>query len=147
MRALAFVPLIVVLLAAPSWAALGESVDSVAADQQRLRGELSSTVGDGFSIHEIRATDGTVVREYSSPEGQVFAVSWRGPVVPDLAHLLGAHFAEFQRAVQSRVRRHGPLVVRTGQLVVEMGGHMRAFRGRAYLPQAVPAAVSAAVVR
>ncbi len=147
MRVLPFVPLVLVLLASPSWAALGESVDSVAADQQRLRGELRSTAGDGFSIQEIRSADGTVVREYASPEGQVFAVSWSGPVVPDLAHLLGSHFAAFHQALQSRVRRHGPLVVRTGNLVVEMGGHMRAFRGRAYLPEALPAAVSAAVVR
>jgi hypothetical protein len=32
-------------------------------------------------------------------------------------------------------------------LLVESGGHMRAFRGRAYLPGLLPRALSAAVVR
>ena len=147
MRTLLAVVSIPFLLATPSWAALGESVDSLASDQERLRGELRSTAGDGFSVHEIRSADGTVVREYASPAGLVFAVAWQAPFGPDLPHLLGSWFAEFQRAAQSPVRRHGPLAVRTERLVVESGGHMRAFRGRAYLPGALPDAVSEAVVR
>ena len=135
------------LLATPCWAVLGESTDSLASDQQRLHGELRSTVGEGFSVHEIGLADGTVVREYAAPSGVVFAVSWRGPVAPDLAPLLGSYFPEFQQAAQSPVRRHGPLAVRTGRLVVEMGGHMRAFRGRAYLPGVLPDQVSESVVR
>ena len=137
----------IVMLATPSWAVLGEKAESVASDQQRLHGELRSTVGEGLAVHEITAADGTTVREYASPAGVVFGVSWRGPVVPDLAQLLGSYFPEFQQAAQSPVRRHGPLAVRTGRLVVEMGGHMRAFRGRAYLPGALPDQVSESVVR
>jgi len=138
---------IVFLGPTPAWAVLGGSVASVASDQQRLRGELRSTAADGFSIHEITAEDGVVVREYISPGGQVFGLSWRGPVRPNLAPLLGEYFPAFQKASRSAARRRGPLVVRTDQLVVEMGGHMRAFHGRAYLPDLLPATVSAAVVR
>ena len=135
------------LATTPSWAGLGESVDSLPSDQERLRGELRSAVGEGFSVHEISAADGTLVREYASPAGVVFAVSWRGPFVPDLAQLLGSYFQEFQKASQTSVRRRGPLAVRTDRLVVEMGGHMRAFRGRAYLPGALPDGVSEATVQ
>jgi len=135
------------LLATPSWAVLGESVDSLASDRQRLQGEIRSTVADGFTVHEISAADGTVVRQYGSPEGVIFAVSWQGPAVPDLAPLLGSYFVEFQQASSSPVRRRRPVVVQTDRLVVETGGHMRALRGRAYLKDAMPDSVSAAVVR
>jgi hypothetical protein len=43
--------------------------------------------------------------------------------------------------------RRAPVGLRTGDLVVESGGHMRAFRGRAYLPGLVPRELAVAVVR
>jgi Protein of unknown function (DUF2844) len=138
---------ICLVLATPSWAALGERAESVASDQQLLHGELRSTVGERFSVHEISAADGTTVREYASPDGVVFAVSWRGPFVPDLAHLLGSYFPEFQAASRFPVRPRHPVSVRTDRLVVELGGHMRAFHGRAYLPGALPDGVSESDVR
>jgi hypothetical protein len=134
-------------LTAPCWAVLGEPVESVASDQERLHGELRSTVGDRFSVHEISAADGTTVREYAAPDGLVFGVSWRGPFVPDLAQLLGPYFPAFQAAARFPVRQRHPVTVRTDGLVVELGGHMRAFYGRAYLPGALPDGVSESDVR
>jgi hypothetical protein len=119
----------------------------VASDQRHLGGERRSIAADAFSVEEIRSAMGTVVREYVGPAGQVFALSWRGPVRPDLRHLLGEHFAAFERASRSTARVRGPLVVRTGPLVVEMGGHVRDFHGRAYLPALLPDGVSQAAVR
>jgi hypothetical protein len=135
------------LLAEPSWAVLGERVDSLAADRQRLHGEMRSSAGEGFSVYEITAADGTVVRQYASTSGRVFAVSWRGPFVPDLAQLLGSYFPDFQQAAHSAVRRRGPLVARTSRLVVATGGHMRAFHGLAYIAGELPPAVPEGVVR
>ncbi len=135
------------LLAATSWAALGEPIESVASDKERLHGDLRSTLGDRFSVHEISSVDGTTVREYASPAGLVFGVSWQGPFVPDLAPLLGSYFPEFEAASRSPVRPRRPVTVRTDRLVVEMGGHMRAFHGRAYLPGALPEGVSESDVR
>ena len=137
----------VALGSSPAWAVLGQSVASVAADQQRLRGELRSRAGDGYDVHEIVTGDGTLVREYVSPVGQVFGIAWQGPTRPDLGPLLGEFFAAFQKASRTGARRRGPLVVRTDELVVEMGGHMRAFHGRAYLPLRLPGAVAQTVVR
>lgn len=138
---------ILLLFAAPTWAALGQPVASVASDQQRLGGERRSIAADAFSVEEITSASGTVVREFVSPGGQVFAISWRGPVRPDLRQLLGEHFAAFTRAAAEAGHRRHPLAVRTGELVVESGGHVRDFRGRAYLPALMPEGVSEAAVR
>jgi hypothetical protein len=135
-------------LAAPrAWATLGQPVESVAADQRFLRGEVRSTVGPDLRVDEITAPDGTSVREYVSPAGLVFAVAWSGPQTPDLARLLGSYFDEFQAATRSAVRRHHPIQVRSAHLVIESGGHVRALRGRVYLPHLMPESVSPAVLR
>jgi hypothetical protein len=147
MRTLVLASSIVLLSGTPSWAVLGQSAASVASDQRHLGGERRSIAADAFSVEEIHSAAGTVVREYVAPAGQVFALSWRGPVRPDLRQLLGEHFAAFERASRSTARVRGPLVVRTGPLVVEMGGHVRDFHGRAYLPALLPDGVSQAAVR
>jgi hypothetical protein len=132
---------------APAKAVLGQSVESVRSDQQRLEGQLRAVVLDGYSVQQITRGDGAVVKEFVSPGGAVFGVSWQGPTMPNLAQLLGAYFPQFQQGARSSVHRRGPLVVRSGDLVVESGGHMRAFRGRAYLTNLVPKNLSPAVVR
>jgi hypothetical protein len=138
---------VLVLGTSPAWAVLGEYEASVASDQQDLRGEVRAIVREGYKVHQITSANRTVVKEYVSPAGLVFGISWQGPTMPNLQQLLGSHFAQFQQAAQSRVRRRGPLVVRTDQLVVESGGHMRSFHGRAYVPSLLPKNISAEVVR
>jgi hypothetical protein len=135
------------LAVAPAFAVLGESVESVHSDQQHLRGQLISLARAEYTLHQIGAPDGTVVREYASPDGRIFGIAWQGPTMPDLSQLLGSHFAEFQQAARSGVRRRGPVVVRVDQLVLESGGHLRSFHGRAYLTDLLPDNVSEAVVR
>jgi hypothetical protein len=145
MRAL--LSLLTLLAAAPAWAALGEHVDSVARDGERLRGEVQERAREGYEVRQITAAGGTLVREYVAPSGLVFGVAWEGPNMPDLAALLASHYAAFRQAASSSGRRRAAVVLRTGDLVVESGGHMRAFRGRAYLPGLVPRGLAAAVVR
>jgi hypothetical protein len=139
--------LLTLLLAAPAWAALGEHVDSVARDTERLRGEVQASAREGYAVHQITAAGGTLVREYVTRSGFVFGVAWEGPSMPDLAALLGSHYAAFRQAVIASGRRRAPVVLSTGDLVVESSGHMRAFRGRAYVPGLVPPELAAAVVR
>lgn len=139
----------VVILVAPvsSWAALGRPLSSVAADHKRLGGELRSTSAGAFSVHEITASDGNIVREYASPAGEVFGVAWQGATMPNLQLLLGDSFTAFQQAAHATHQRGGPLLVRTEHLVVESGGHMRDFHGRAWLPDHLPATVTEAAVK
>lgn len=129
----------------PCYAALGGDVSSVQADQTRINASLRITQADAYSVHELRSPTGVVVREFAAPSGKVFAVAWHGPWPPDLQHLLGDYFAPFQQALQSPTRRaaHGPLFVQQGNLIVELGGHMRDFVGRAYLSDQLPTGVRA----
>jgi hypothetical protein len=131
----------------PAGAALGEYESSVSLDQQVLRGEIRQVVGQGFRLHQITSPNGAVIREYVSPEGKVFGISWQAPSMPNLRQLLGSYAAEVEQAAQSKARRGGPLIVRSNDLVFVSGGHMRFFRGRAYLPGLLPKNVSAEVVR
>jgi Protein of unknown function (DUF2844) len=133
--------------AGPAWAILGQPVASVLTDQQRMNAQLRTMANEGYRVQQIEAPDGTVVREYVSPAGMVFGVAWQGSKVPDLTRLLGAYFAVYQEALQTPMRRRGPVVVHTESLVVEMQGHMRAFSGRAYVPNLVPNDLSQEVIQ
>jgi hypothetical protein len=101
-----------------------------------------------YTMHELQSPTGMAVREYLSPAGKVFAVAWHGPWRPDLQQLLGSHFEEYLQALQAQnPRRHAPLYVHQGNLVVQLGGHMRDFIGRAYLSDQIPEGVRAEDIR
>lgn len=133
--------------ASPLWAALGQSEASVHEDRQRMAGQLKSATFSHYTVHEITAPGGMVVREYVSPAGMVFGVVWESVTMPDLSQLLGPYFSQFRDAVNTPHRHRGPLYVQAGPLVVESGGHMRAFRGRAYVTSLIPADLTKEVVR
>jgi hypothetical protein len=99
-----------------------------------------------YTVHEIQGTAGTVVREYVSSEGKVFGIAWQGPWVPDMRQLLGSYFDQYAQANQTqkgaRMRR-GPVLINEPGLVVQIGGHPRAFAGRAYVPEMLPSGVRA----
>jgi hypothetical protein len=128
----------------PAAASLGDTVASVRTDQVRLRGQLRVRSEPGYSVQEITEAMGTVVREFVSPAGVVFAVSWNGPVIPNLQQMLGSYFTQYRTAVKSeraaRMRRvgHHHVDVRTPALVVHAGGHMRHYFGIAYVPALLP---------
>jgi Protein of unknown function (DUF2844) len=152
--------LIVFLAPRSALATLGEQVQSIAADQQALGGQLRmlnqpSTGGQAlheqspassnpaYTVEQISTSAGVTVNEYLSPNGTVFAVSWRGPRPPDLSQLLGSYFAEYQTAAAAPHVQRGHLLVQTEHLVVETSGHMRDLRGRAYVPALLPPGVNA----
>ena len=129
------------------WAVLGGSAESVAADQVKLRANRKVVANRQYAVHEISRDDGTLIREYVNPEGKVFAVSWSGPVIPDLSHLLGSYNAEFQNTLHAARARREAAVVHNPDLVVESSGHMRAFYGRAYLNSMLPSGVTPETVK
>ena len=134
----------------PSRASLGRDVSSVEADRADMQGARAVTQGTGYSIEELRAPTGTTVREYVGSDGRVFGVAWQGPFIPNLRQLLGSYFDPFSQAAQAQKKGHpghGPLLVQVPGLVVESGGHMRAFYGRAYVPGMVPAGAAAEGIR
>ena len=80
---------LIAVAASPAFAALGGDSTSVQADVARMKGALRITSAAGVRVHEITTAYGTVVREYITPADKVFAVSWHGPVNPDLRAMLG----------------------------------------------------------
>ena len=102
----------------------------------------SAMDGVAMTVHESVSAAGTRVREYVAG-GTVCAVSWQGPVQPDLRHLLGRYFERYLAGARAGMSGHGHVSLRSGDLVVESHGHLRAFSGKAYLPQLLPPGVGA----
>jgi len=134
--------------AVPAVAALGGDVTSVEADRASLKGALTGFhTAQGYGVHELTTASGVHVREYLAG-GKVFAVSWQGPVIPDLRQVLGAYYATYAQAAaapHTGGRRH--FKVEQPGLVVESNGRMRAFSGRAWDPALLPANFSVADIR
>lgn len=128
------------LISAGAAASLGDNVASVQNDRVHMHAMLRVSHFSNFDVHEMQASNGTV-REYVSPAGTVFAVAWQGSAVPDMKQMLGSYFDQFQQAAKAQRLRRGPLVIQEPGLVVKMGGHMRSFSGRAYVPQFMPEGV------
>lgn len=139
------VGLMFLAMAAPGFAELGGDEGSVQVDQARIQAMRYIAHGNAYSVHEMRTSPGTVVREYVSPAGKVFAVSWQGPAIPDLRQILGPYFSHLQ-AAQSTRRARGPIAIQEPGLVLYSGGHMRSFQGQAYIPDLLPQGVSAEVI-
>jgi hypothetical protein len=133
--------------ALPGWAALGAPAESVVADQVKFQATRSVVETQTYTVHEMSSGDGTVIREYVTPAGKVFGVSWTGPTIPDLSQLLGSYNAEYQNTLRAKPGRRRVAVVHNPDLVVENGGHMRAFHGRAYLESMLPAGVPPETVK
>jgi Protein of unknown function (DUF2844) len=139
--------LMVALVPRLACAALGEPESSIAGDVQHLKGSIKATDRGNYRVHEIQLPSGTVLREYAAVGGDVFAVAWSGPAIPDLRQALGRYFDVFVTAAKAKQggRRH--LQIEQSGFVMQSSGHMRAFSGRAYLPQALPPGTSADEIR
>lgn len=127
----------VALMTVSSFAALGGDVNSVQADQADMKADRRVTQMSAYTIHEMQAPSGNVVREFVSPEGRVFGVAWQGQSLPNFQQVLGSYYSQFMSNVPRR-RTHGPVTIQAPGLVVQSGGHMRALTGRAYVPEIVP---------
>ena len=144
------IALLMLALPLPALAALGGDVTSVRQDQAHLKGSLKTTEATTYTLHEIKGAAGTVVREYVSPAGEVFGVSWQGPFIPNMQQILGSYFHAFSEAAKAQRaarRGRGPLNIQQPGLVVESSGHMRAYSGRAYDPGKLPQGVTAKDIR
>jgi hypothetical protein len=125
-------------------ARLGGTVESIESDRTSFSAvQRSVTSASGYTVHVID-TDATVIREYVSAGGIVFAVAWEGARTPDLATLLGSYAAHYNEALANTPRRPGAknLSVKGDDVVVERSGQMGSLQGRAYVPSLIPTGVS-----
>jgi hypothetical protein len=130
--------------AMPARASLGGDVSSVESDRAQMNASIQVTQQKAYQVHEIQASAGTVVDEYVSAEGKVFAVSWHGQFPPSMQQILGTYFQQYSAALQAQPKTYGhrPLNIQEQGLVVQTGGHVRAYFGRAYVPDLIPAGVT-----
>ncbi len=147
---LATIAAIVALLgfSVPAMASLGGNAGTIQADTAHMNANVTRTEGDTYETHQLQSPTGTVVNEYLSSSGTVFAVTWHGPFMPDMQQILGSYFQQYSAALSSQAssqsRQYGrhPLDIRQPGLVVQTGGHMRAHWGRVYIPALTPEGVS-----
>jgi hypothetical protein len=123
-------------------AALGGVSASSEADRAAMNGSMRVLPGAKYTVHEIETPSGTKIREYVSPAGNIFAVGWDGPVMPNLRQTLGNYFDRYTAAASGVQVGRRQIEVREPDFVVQARGHMRAFSGTAYLPQALPEGVT-----
>lgn len=128
----------------PALANLGGDVTTVEADRAKMEATLQTTSRQLYTVHEMHTANNVTVREFVSPAGKVFGVAWEGASRPDMQQLLGSYFDQYTQAAKAQSAKRvgrGPLLVQQPGFVLQMGGHMRALVGRAYIPQLVPAGV------
>jgi hypothetical protein len=129
----------------PAVASLGGTPDSINTDRVQLNGALATHQLASCTVQEIKMPTGTVVREYVSSAGMVFAVAWQGPFKPNLQQLFGSYFEQYAAAAKEQKAKYvgrRPMALKLPGLVVERSGYMRAEYGHAYIPQQVPAGVN-----
>ncbi len=132
-------------------ATLGEPADTIAKDKKALAAVSQQSLSSArFRVQQMASgTTKTAIREYVSPAGVVFAVTWNGLVHPDLKVLLGSYHEEYRKALSRRTRNPGRREMKlvSERLVVETWGHMRNLQGRAYLPALLPEGVNIDEIR
>jgi hypothetical protein len=132
----------------PAWATLGQPEASVTSDQLHMKSEERVQTLQNYRVHELRA-EGTTVREYVSPQGSVFAVTWHGRSTPDMNQLLGTYTNNLQTATpaQTKIQRRRGITVKTDDFVYSNFCHLRTCAGSAYLPKLVPSNVSVEAIQ
>ncbi|WP_413289396.1 DUF2844 domain-containing protein [Bdellovibrio sp. HCB337] len=139
-----FVVCIAVLFSpAFSQATLGASVNSKATNLTAVNASQKVGSTEKYSNYEYEQ-NGNTVKEFSSSEGVVFAVSWRGISKPDLNALFGSYFNEYTEAFDKVPKQYGvkSLSMKTTQMVIRRGGRMRDQSGFVYVPSLVPEGVN-----
>ena len=122
-------------------ASLGGNSTSIQDDGSRMAASVQTVPASQYTQFDLQLPSGSTVREYLSPGGTVFAVTWEGPSLPDLRQILGGYFQRYVDSSQGG--GPGARAIQQSDFVVYTGGRMRAFRGRAYVPQLVPSGVGA----
>lgn len=124
-------------LPAVSWATLGQPSNTPFARVAK------SDSPQPYSVQETKTSYDLIVKEFVDAQGIVFAVSWSGPVRPNMRDLLGTYFSRFVDASKPG----GPTSVKADDLVLFSGGHMGAFSGAAYVPGLLPANFDVSVLK
>ena len=141
--------LVLVLVSVPVWAGLGQPEASVTSDQLHMKSEHRVEQFQAYKVHELANTEGAVVREYVSPEGTVFGITWHGRSTPDMNQLLGNYVNNFETATrdQTHILPRRGITIKTNDFVYTNFCRRGSCSGSAYAPKLVPSNVLAEVMR
>jgi hypothetical protein len=107
--------------------------------------EVRKSAGYTDRLTDLPST--TRLHEYIGGDGNVFAVSWTGPTLPDFKALLGEYATVMDAEVRSApVAGRGGLSISTPTFKLQSGGRARAFSGKAWIPDRLPAGFSPEVM-
>lgn len=143
LRRILSVSAICLLVVVDAKAALGDQLvgSSSTSSSPSAKLKQAGTAAASYSVTESTDSNKIFVRQFVDAHGLVFAIAWRGPIVPDLESLLGSYASEFKTSVNNKGKLKGRrrLRVDTGHIVVEGGGRQRDQSGRAYISSSLPA--------
>jgi hypothetical protein len=122
---------------ATAHATLGGDSASVEANRQALGGELRVEKLPYGERYTMLLPMGIVIRQYLSPSGAVYAVTWNGPRMPNLSELFGKYAEQYSHRDRPKGERHH-MAFGGNDFMMRASGHMRTFSGRAWVPSLVP---------
>jgi hypothetical protein len=111
---------------------------------------VDASVNPAYTVRQETLANGLTEREYLTTGGEVFGIAWSGPFQPDLQNFMGSDvFAEYGTALQALHAQglRGPVNTTFDGVVVQVGGHMGHFVGRAYVVDLVPTGVDPSVIQ
>jgi hypothetical protein len=127
-------------------AGLGESAHSLPTVRRAVQGAAQNPGAPLYNVYTATTDGGTAVNEYATPEGTIFAVTWRGPMPPNLQQLFGSYYTRYQAAAAAadgaQLNDHRHQNLSRDDLVVTAISRQRYFRGRAYVRSLVPPGVA-----
>ncbi|CAN1524029.1 Protein of unknown function DUF2844 [Burkholderiaceae bacterium] len=93
--------------------------------------KTTNNYGNGYVLQEYTEISGSQIREYRNLLGQIFAVAWSGPVLPDLKKLISEKYLDDPILVGPQLSNR-VISTKKGSLVIKSQGRMRFFKGYAY---------------
>ena len=93
--------------------------------------KTTNNYGNGYVLQEYTEISGNQIREYRNLLGQVFAVAWSGPVLPDLKKLISNKYLDDLILAGPQLSNR-VISTKKGSLVIKSQGRMRSFKGYVY---------------
>ncbi|BCF88009.1 DUF2844 domain-containing protein [Paraburkholderia largidicola] len=125
--------------------ALAQLGGTMAASQVNDNSTQRVLPGSAVRVRSTIDAGGTTINEYATRDGLIFACAWQGPTMPDLTRILGPYAERYRANAAAQFNATGHLHasrVEQPDVIIEAGGQMRSYVGRAWLPAALPADVS-----
>jgi len=125
-------------------AELGGNLASIMQEQKTFGSTLTTSPQSNYTIYIQNISPDLVVKEYVSNSGNIFGVAWKGSTLPNFQVLLGSYYSNYLSAQQQNPRS---VFSQDNNLVIESGGVMGGYIGRAYLPKQLPTGLAPSAIQ